>query len=100
MTFADRSEAGRLLAGKLLHLRGERPARRPTGGAAARAAPAGAGRAGRAARNIGEPRGRDRRDGMPRDAEPLAAIGFYYHDFHQMTDAEVIDLLARAPAPR
>jgi putative phosphoribosyl transferase len=32
--------------------------------------------------------------------EHLAAIGFYYRDFHQMTDAEVIDLLARAPAPR
>jgi putative phosphoribosyl transferase len=30
----------------------------------------------------------------------LGAIGFYYRDFHQMTDAEVIDLLARAPRPR
>ena len=29
----------------------------------------------------------------------LEAIGFYYRDFHQMTDAEVIDLLARAPLP-
>jgi putative phosphoribosyl transferase len=28
----------------------------------------------------------------------LGAIGFYYRDFHQMTDAEVTDLLARAPA--
>jgi len=27
----------------------------------------------------------------------LGAIGFYYRDFHQMSDAEVIDLLARAP---
>ena len=27
----------------------------------------------------------------------LGAIGFYYRDFHQMTDAEVTDLLARAP---
>ena len=27
----------------------------------------------------------------------LGAIGFYYGDFHQMSDAEVIDLLARAP---
>ena len=30
----------------------------------------------------------------------LGAIGFYYRDFHQMTDAEVTDLLARAPRPR
>jgi putative phosphoribosyl transferase len=29
----------------------------------------------------------------------LGAIGFYYHDFHQMSDAEVTDLLARAPHP-
>jgi putative phosphoribosyl transferase len=29
----------------------------------------------------------------------LGAIGFYYRDFHQMTDAEVMDLLARAPIP-
>lgn len=29
----------------------------------------------------------------------LGAIGFYYLDFHQMTDAEVTDLLARAPPP-
>src|SRR5215471_9948156 len=28
----------------------------------------------------------------------LGAIGFYYRDFHQMTDAEVTDLLARASA--
>lgn len=28
----------------------------------------------------------------------LGAIGFYYRDFHQMTDTEVADLLARAPA--
>ena len=28
----------------------------------------------------------------------LGAIGFYYRDFHQLTDAEVTDLLARAPA--
>ena len=27
----------------------------------------------------------------------LGAIGFYYRDFHQMSDAEVSDLLARAP---
>lgn len=27
----------------------------------------------------------------------LGAIGFYYRDFHQMTDAEVTELLARAP---
>jgi putative phosphoribosyl transferase len=27
----------------------------------------------------------------------LGAIGFYYRDFHQMSDAEVTDLLARAP---
>ena len=26
----------------------------------------------------------------------LAAIGHYYRDFHQMSDAEVTDLLARA----
>jgi putative phosphoribosyl transferase len=31
---------------------------------------------------------------MPPD---FGAIGFFYHDFHQMTDAEVTDLLARAP---
>ena len=28
----------------------------------------------------------------------LGAIGFYYDDFHQMSDAEVTDLLARAPS--
>ena len=27
----------------------------------------------------------------------LGAIGYYYRDFHQMSDAEVTDLLARAP---
>jgi putative phosphoribosyl transferase len=30
----------------------------------------------------------------------LGAIGFYYRDFHQMTDAEVTDLLAQAPTRR
>ena len=30
----------------------------------------------------------------------LGAIGFYYHDFHQMSDAEVTDLLGRAPRNR
>jgi putative phosphoribosyl transferase len=29
----------------------------------------------------------------------FGAIGFYYRDFHQMSDDEVTDLLARAPAP-
>jgi putative phosphoribosyl transferase len=29
----------------------------------------------------------------------LGAIGFYYRDFHQMSDDEVTDLLARAPRP-
>ena len=29
----------------------------------------------------------------------LGAIGFYYRNFHQMTDAEVTKLLARAPLP-
>jgi putative phosphoribosyl transferase len=29
----------------------------------------------------------------------LGAIGFYYRDFHQMSDREVTDLLARAPHP-
>ena len=29
----------------------------------------------------------------------LGAIGFYYRDFHQMSDAEVTDMLARAPQP-
>jgi putative phosphoribosyl transferase len=29
----------------------------------------------------------------------LGAIGFYYRDFHQMSDAEVTDLLARAAEP-
>ncbi len=29
----------------------------------------------------------------------LGAIGFYYRDFHQMTDAEVTDLMTRAPRP-
>ena len=29
----------------------------------------------------------------------LGAIGFYYSDFHQMSDAEVTDFLARATAP-
>jgi putative phosphoribosyl transferase len=29
----------------------------------------------------------------------LGAIGFYYRDFHQLSDAEVTDLLARAPHP-
>jgi putative phosphoribosyl transferase len=29
----------------------------------------------------------------------LGAIGFYYRDFHQMSDREVTDLLARAPRP-
>ncbi len=27
----------------------------------------------------------------------FGAIGFYYRDFHQMSDAEVTDLLARTP---
>ena len=31
--------------------------------------------------------------------EGLAAIGFYYEDFHQMSDEEVTELLARAPQP-
>jgi len=30
----------------------------------------------------------------------LGAIGFYYRDFHQMSDEEVTDLLARAPHPQ
>jgi putative phosphoribosyl transferase len=29
----------------------------------------------------------------------LGSIGFFYRDFHQMSDAEVTDLLARAPRP-
>jgi putative phosphoribosyl transferase len=29
----------------------------------------------------------------------FGAIGFYYRDFHQMSDREVTDLLARAPHP-
>lgn len=29
----------------------------------------------------------------------LGAIGFYYRDFHQLSDAEVTDLLARATPP-
>jgi putative phosphoribosyl transferase len=29
----------------------------------------------------------------------FGAIGFFYRDFHQMSDAEVTDLLARAPRP-
>jgi putative phosphoribosyl transferase len=29
----------------------------------------------------------------------LGAIGYYYRDFHQMSDDEVTDLLARAPRP-
>ena len=29
----------------------------------------------------------------------LGAIGYYYRDFHQMSDTEVTDLLARAPRP-
>ena len=29
----------------------------------------------------------------------LGAIGFFYRDFHQMSDAEVTELLARAPRP-
>jgi len=29
----------------------------------------------------------------------LGAIGLYYRDFHQMSDAEVTDLLARAAQP-
>jgi putative phosphoribosyl transferase len=29
----------------------------------------------------------------------LGAIGFYYRDFHQMSDAEVTDMLARSPRP-
>jgi putative phosphoribosyl transferase len=29
----------------------------------------------------------------------LGAIGLYYRDFHQMSDPEVTDLLARAPSP-
>jgi putative phosphoribosyl transferase len=32
--------------------------------------------------------------------EGLSAIGFYYTDFHQMTDEEVISLLARFPVTR
>lgn len=30
----------------------------------------------------------------------LGAIGYYYSDFHQMTDAEVTDLLAWAPSTK
>ena len=29
----------------------------------------------------------------------LGAIGFYYRDFHQMSDAEVTDMLSRAAHP-
>jgi putative phosphoribosyl transferase len=35
----------------------------------------------------------------PETPTGLGAIGFYYRDFHQMTDDEVTDLLARAPWP-
>jgi predicted phosphoribosyltransferase len=31
--------------------------------------------------------------------EPFAAIGYFYHDFRQVGDAQVIDLLARHPVP-
>lgn len=31
--------------------------------------------------------------------EGLGAIGFYYDDFHQLSDKEVIDLLAAAQRP-
>lgn len=33
------------------------------------------------------------------DHEHFGAIGLYYADFHQMTDAEVIDTMARFPVP-
>ena len=32
------------------------------------------------------------------DYEGFGAIGFYYSDFHQVSDQEVIDTLARFPA--
>jgi putative phosphoribosyl transferase len=35
----------------------------------------------------------------PETPTGLGAIGFYYRDFHQMSDDEVTDLLARAPRP-
>ena len=44
------------------------------------------------------PRG-GRRDRLPETPIMLGAIGFYYRDFHQMSDAEVTDLLARAAEP-
>lgn len=33
------------------------------------------------------------------DHELFGAIGYFYFDFHQISDAEVIDILARFPAP-
>ena len=32
--------------------------------------------------------------------EGLGAIGFYYADFHQVSDAEVTEILGRAPSPQ
>jgi putative phosphoribosyl transferase len=45
--------------------------------------------------------GREADEAICLDTPPmLGAIGFYYYDFHQMSDAEVTDLLARAyPLP-
>jgi predicted phosphoribosyltransferase len=32
--------------------------------------------------------------------EPMVAVGNWYDDFDQLTDAEVVELLARAQAPQ
>jgi predicted phosphoribosyltransferase len=34
------------------------------------------------------------------DHQFFGAIGFYYSNFRQISDQEVIDILARFPAPR
>lgn len=90
MKFHDRGDAGRRLAEKLRHLKDKKPV------------------------VLALPRG-----GVPVAAEDtiaklrplsdevvcveilpwLEAIGFYYRDFHQVSDTEVIDILARAAPP-
>jgi len=112
MKFTDRRDAGRRLAAQLAHLKEQRPVilALPRGGVAVGFAMRVALQAVRR-RNparlvlavpVGPPEtieafGKEADEVVCPETPPaLGAIGLYYRDFHQMSDAEVIDLLARA----
>ena len=71
--------------------------RRPARAAPAQAAPAGAGGAGGADRKPREPAEEADDVVCLEDYEDFGAIGFFYADFRQMSDDEVIALLAAHP---